>query len=329
MIYAKIDREVQLYSLDLLTLNSDFLLSTGPVSQSLYFDVALGCERLAAVFNNAAWIADIGGTPKWERVYTPPRGCQLQDLPSITMNGLKLLIGESDLESHSAIEIDLRTGESEVLFRKRWHANHFHYCPFDEAWIGFSHEGPTETTPDRCWVWHAEKAPEGKVVFDQTSSLTGVPLCVGHERWAFHDVSAYVIAYAVSPGGKRGLYEAFADSRQARLIWESDVAWHVDMDLTGRFAVLDTSGSWFAQGAKEIDKAREEHLLADKLRTANRSDIVLLDLQEKRSLYIATVERTRHPWHPHPALSLNNDFVVFNDYSNGNRGFWIYDLDLG
>src|SRR5690606_32265950 len=134
-------------------------------------------------------------------------------------DGRKVLLREKRGHRNHALELDIASGTLRELFVKDWYANHFHYCPHDESWVGFSHEGKTELIPDRCWVWHAEHAPEGRVVFDQASDAPGTRLCVGHERWCFHDVSAYAIAFAVSPAGKRGLYEVFGDGRPAQLRW--------------------------------------------------------------------------------------------------------------
>jgi hypothetical protein len=151
---------------------------------------------------------------------------------------------------------------------------------------------------------------------------------VGHERWGFHDVSAYVPAYAVSPAGRRGLYEIFGDGRPTKLLWENDVLWHCTMDCSGRYAAVDTTGPFRERGLEE-DEFRasvERHLEADRTKGSNASDVVLLDLKALRALPVATVERTRHPYHPHPALSPNARWIAWNDSSPGNRGAWVAEI---
>lgn len=323
-----------LYKLDMASRESRPLLEMGPAAPNetaIWYDVALKKNRIAGIFDNRAWYFDFDAPGlKWTEVYAPAEGNRIQGLPSITADGSKLLCGEYRAGSHVAVEIDLETGKARELFSHAWHANHFHYCPHDESWIAFSHEGPTETTPDRCWMWHETLAPEGKQAFDQKSEVPGKFLYVGHERMSFHDVSGYVIAYAVSPAGKRGLYEYFADNRPARLLWESDVMWHCSMDPSGRFAVIDTTGPWDGRGlpAEEIQKAVEAHVKADAQRLPNSSEVVLLDLEKHTDLSLGTVMRTRHPYHPHPAISPDTRWIAYTDAgSQGTPGFWLLAID--
>ncbi len=294
------------------------------------FDVALKCPRIAALSSGSAWILDLSGNSDWRKVYTPPDAVKLQDLPSISPDGRRLLIGETRPDCYAAVEIDLDTQQARTLFTQTWYANHFHYCPHDPSWIGFSHEGPTATTLDRCWAWHAQLAPLGRCVFDQFSIPNGSshPLNAGHERWSFHNTSAYVVAYAVSPGSPRGIYEIFADERPHRLLRESNTAWHCNMDATGRIAVIDTSAPWDPLPATGADYQAgvSAHLKADKERTPNISDVVLLDLVTGEDLLVARVTRTRHPWHPHPALSPNARWIIYNDADPATHGAWLVRL---
>jgi len=302
----------------------------GEVGNCLWTDVALEAPKVAAVFQNSAWILDLDHPQGWIRVFQPDSSATLDGLCSLSRDGSRLLCRESKGGIHRAIEIDLAGGNVKELFRKDWFANHFHYCPHDENWVAFSHEGPAEDILDRCWIWHREAAPQGRVAFDQASSVPGQTLCVGHERWAFHDVSAYVPAYAVSPAGKRGLYEIFGDGRPARLLWENDVLWHCSMDRTGRYVAVDTTGP-FSETKLDDHRFRasvEQHLKTDRERGTNRSDVVILDLRTGKSLPVATVERSRHPYHPHPAISPDGRWVAYNDSNSGCRGVWLAELSL-
>lgn len=284
-----------------------------------WFDVAYRAPVLAAVFHNRVWSLRLGEKADWQCVYTPSGTGRLHGLVSLRADGSCVLCGETREGAYVAVEIDLRTSKARDLFSHSWLANHFHYVPHDETWIGFSHEGPTEDIPDRCWAWHAEHVPGGKPVFDQRSEREGIRLCVGHERWCFHDLSAFVIAYAVSPAGKRGLYEVFADGRPATLRWDSDVFWHCSMDRTGRFAAIDTSGRWSENGLSEAEyiACRDRHVQADKDKIPNDSDVVLLDLERRESLHLARVRRSQHPYHPHPTISPDGQWVAWTDMDRG------------
>ncbi|RRK00576.1 hypothetical protein Ga0100230_022330 [Opitutaceae bacterium TAV3] len=144
------------------------------------------------------------------------------------------------------------------------------------GWATRTKAPPKKPSIDRCWAWHARHAPEGRCVFDQHAAAEkpALPLNAGHERWSYHDTSAYVIAYAVSPGGKRGLWEIFAapdptQTRPPRLLRESNTAWHCNMDTTGRIAVIDTSAPWDSDPATgaAYDNGVAAHLQADRDRT--------------------------------------------------------------
>ncbi len=291
----------------------------GQTPPLLWFDVALEAPLLAAAFDNKVWLLNLVKPSGWRCLYEVAPPNKLHGLVSIKADGSRIVCGVTQTDSYAAVEVDTGTGEHRQLFSQSWLANHFHYCPYDEAWVGFSHEGRTEEVSDRCWAWHAGKAPQGIPVFDQHSEQDGKPLCIGHERWCFHGLSAYAVAYAVSPAGKRGLYEVYADRKPGCLLWESDVVWHCNMDRTGRFAVIDTSGPWADAEMSEADfiTYRDQHVKADMDKTTIESDIVLLDLKKRKSLLLATARRSQHPYHPHPAISLDGKWVAWTDLSRG------------
>lgn len=328
LVYMRLHQgllELRSYDLDARThTHLQTLGAASELGRIAWYDVALRAPKVAAVFQNKLWLLDLENPSGWTCAYEPLPAVQLDGLCSITADGNRILCGEIHPESRRALEIDLTTGGVRELFTKTWHSNHFHYCPHDESWVAFSHEGPAESSPDRCWVWHAQYAPQGRVAFDQASEKPGVRLCVGHERWGFHDVSAYVPAYAVSPEGKRGLYEIFGDGRPARLIWENDVLWHCNMDQSGRFVVVDTTGPFgeYKLDEKEFAGHLARHLQTDREKSQNTSDVALLDLKTRKSLCVATVIRTQHPYHPHPALNSQANCIAWNDASESAPGAW-------
>lgn len=291
------------------------------------WDVALQKKCLAIILGNQAWIMDLDNPAAMKSIYTPKDSFKLDSLCSLSKDGRRLLCGEVRGKLNVAIEIEVESGSVRELFSKTWHANHFHYCPFDENWVAFAHEGKTEEIPDRCWVWHAEQAPEGKCVFDQSSEEPGVKLCIGHERWCFHDVSGYVPAYAHSPAGPRGLYEVFGDGRPAVLRWPSDILWHCTMDLSGRYVAVDTAGPIREEPFTESEYAGHlAHFRKNDKVGIIHGDVAILDLETQTYVYVASARWLKHPYHPHPAISPNARWVVWNDCDPAKNGIWLAEL---
>jgi len=329
-VYKRIENGwARLYLRDLVTGNDSVLQDLGNKHRGCWEVAWRGGSRMALIADNRAHIMDLTRPGLMTEVYKPPQGASVDALCSLRGDGQKLLLREQRDGLNCALEVDLNTGQVKQLFAYEWHANHFHYCPHDENWIAFAHEGRTEDIPDRCWVWHAEHAPNGRLAFDQASEKEGVLLCVGHERWCFHDVSAHVVAYAVSPAGKRGLYEIYGDGRPAQLRWHSDVLWHCTMDATGRYAAVDTTGPFRSEpfSEEEYELHTNHWRSVDSVKQPTVVDVVLLDLHQKRSLHLAEAWTAVHPYHPHPAISPDGRWVAWNDWNPDRRGIWLAELD--
>ncbi|MFF0267131.1 oligogalacturonate lyase family protein [Kribbella sp. NPDC004536] len=259
-----------------------------PNDNTVWFDVARSARRLAAVWDDALHLVDLDD-PVAEVVY---RGRNLHGLVSINAAGDRVLVAEQ--EPCRLLEVDVDTGGVRVVHTSSWWSNHAHYCPADEAWIGFSHEGPTETVPDRVWAWHASELPAGGCVLKQPDGLY-----FGHERWAHHAVGAVVVAYGVSPGEPRGLYWTSPGEPEGRLLSRGDRYWHCDINRDGTLAVVDTSGP-----ADRPGKGWEN---AD-----NQSDVLLIDLRDGQVTPLARTLAKRHPAHPHPIFTPDSSSVLYN-----------------
>jgi len=279
-----------------LSSGSPRTLATLPhtASEVPYFDVA--GPRIAVVLSGALWIVESGGPPR--AVFTtgqPTPG------PALSRDGSRALLTVSAGDGQfQLLELDLASAETRLLCHANWWMNHAHYCPHDESWVGFCHEGPCEQVPDRVWGWHAEAAPAGRCLFDQ-STPAGL-LAVGHERWCFHDRSAYAVAYGVSEGEPRGIYEIFAEGRAPRLVSQGDRDWHVDISRCGRWAVADTTGPADALGRRTN--------LAE---AGGISDIILIDPVTGRREFLARTTNAVHPSHPHPVFSPDGAWIYFNE----------------
>jgi hypothetical protein len=279
-----------------------------------YFDIADTSDCLVARYDNALWLLELDEVDEMVTLdeshifYRAPVGSTIHDLPSLSAKSDKVLVCLEESRIYSCLSVDISSGETETLLSKNWYANHYHYSPYDENWIGFSHEGPASQVHDRMWLWHPQHAPDGICVFDQQAEAGGAPLAVGHERWAFHDLSAVVVAYGESTSGPRGLYEIFGDEREPRLVSEGNRDWHCNISRNGILAVVDTTGDFDAPG-----KGWENAEL--------RSDIMLINMKTgRRRLFYRAREnaegyegRTTHPFHPHPTFDPSGKYLVFND----------------
>lgn len=268
--------------------------------EMLWFDIASRANVLITIVDNAVWKVDLNDpSPKPEVVYRETDGV-LQALPSVTAGGTKVLMGRSYGGRYQAVEIDL-TGASgsRVLFQSEWFANHFHYSPYDEAWVGFSHEGPADQVGDRVWGWHASVAPEGQCYFDNASA----GLCVGHERWSFHETSAFAVAYGMSPQGPRGVYEVFPKTGSSRLVSEGDRDWHLNVSQDGRWIVVDTTGPYDAPG-----RGWENAVCI--------SDVLVVDVESGLRKFVgrSCLAKGFHV-HPHPVFSPDGMMIFFNEAS--------------
>ena len=265
----------------------------------IWFDVALKSNQLAFIAEHSVWLMEIAKPESLRRLYRAPEGQTLSSLCSVTEDGKTVLCGLKTPEIYAALRVNTASGHGEIVFLHTWYANHFHFCPHDESWIGYCHEGPTEKVHDRLWAWNAMLEPRGTCLFDQTKQ----GLCFGHERWEFHQTATLAIAYGVSPGGPRGLYEAFPDGRPPRLVSEGDRDFHCGISRDGRWAAVDTTGPHDAPG-KGWENA------------SDISDVLLVDMHTGARHFLARSRQyMRHPRHPHPTFNLDGSAIFYNESS--------------
>ena len=256
----------------------------------------------------------------------PAAGEVLLPVPSITRAGDRCLQVRQRGGRFDLLEVGLDSGEVRELAdlgppppeHRNDHLwwNHVHYCPFDEAWIGYCNNCVHNRIPDRVYALHAEHAPAGRLVLDHRLGTPSPRLYTGHERWAFHDAAAAVVAYSNSPDAERaGLWMVYPDARPPRQVLRHTRACHCDISRDGRWAVVDTFGP---------HDLPPESSWSFEDRT---SDILLVDLEAGSFDVLA---RTRfgplppaggsrvpaHPYHPHPAFGPGGEWVVFNDYDD-------------
>lgn len=266
----------------------------------LYYSVAAG--RIACVNGNTLYVLEPDRPP--QALFTPDAPWQLGDLCDLSPDGETVLTDRHcDAPSrHIVEERRIGTGAVRVLLDVPWLANHVHYSPHDPRWIAFSHEGPATKIGDRIWGWHDAEAPEGRPLFIQRDA-EGRALFVGHERAAAHRLSLLAVIYGNSPGEPAGLAE-IDFSGNSRLVSPGRHDWHCNVSRDGRWAVIDTAGPHDAPGS--IGEGWWD--------SETRSDVLAVCMRTGRRAFLgrAHFER-RHPYHPHPHISPDNRWVVFND----------------
>ncbi|GAA5196420.1 hypothetical protein [Microbacterium jejuense] len=294
-----------------------------PTRSVPWFDVGLRSHTLVCAHGDALIAVELSDAVRRPRVaYRSQEGWTLDGLAGVAADGRTAAVTEEREGVHRALLVELGDGSSREILRHRWHANHVHFAPADEGWIGYSHEGPATAVDDRVWAWHSTAAPSGRPVVDQRALSHDPPdaVALGHERWMFHDLGAVVVAYGESPAGPRGVYEVFVDGRPPRLVSAGERDWHVGISRDGRRLVVDTTGPAGAPGRGW------EH-------AGTSSSIVLIDAVtgERRTLVEAGF--IAHPYHPHPSFTPDGSAVVFNHVERDSagavvrRGVAIVDVD--
>ncbi len=267
----------------------------------LWFDLPLEGDSLFYTTQTSLVMVDLDRSPMVRHeLMRVGEGTHTHVLPSVSADGSTALLAYMDGNAHGFRLLDARNGTVLGQAQWNWFANHFHLSPFDPSWIGLCHEGPTETINDRIYAWHAQEAPEARCIFDQKPDSHGNRLCVGHERWCFHERAALAIAYGVSPHGPRGVWK-LSPYHEPRLISEANRDWHCNVSRDGRFAVVDTTGPFDAPGC-----GWEGH--------GGVSDILLIDMQSGERRFVARSHLgAKQHCHPHPAFSPDGRWIVFNE----------------
>lgn len=275
---------------------------------AIWPDIATQKNILTATILDSVWVLDLDDPSQRPRLlYVAPKGTELAQIASINAQATKVCFNVHDkqLNQYRCHQVELTTGKISTLLQTNWYMNHFHYSPFDNDWIGFCHEGPTQTIHDRIHAHHPIHMPHGQCLFDQKSDDPTQHLYMGHERWCFHEVSVLAIAYGASAAEPRGLYKIYPlRTPSAQLISQSDRDWHCNINSDGTLCVVDTTGPHDAPG-KGWEHAH------------GQSDILLIDSQTGHRTKLASTQSKVHPWHPHPAFSPDSRWVIYNDF-NGN-----------
>ncbi|MDR2675913.1 MAG: IPT/TIG domain-containing protein, partial [Opitutaceae bacterium] len=241
------------------------------------------------VYGSAA--AGFLGTGSNRLVYEGPAGWQISQTVNLANDAsasFARIYNINDNTDGRILKIDNATGAAETLLVPEFATDHVHCSPFDNDWVMFSN-ATDDRTLSRIWAWHAAEAPAGVQLFVQKSA-DDRDLYTGHERALFNNRSAVTVVYPGSSGTPRGLYEIGFDRSFRVASPDADRRdWHCNISRDGRWAVVDT------QEAGGVSR------------------IVAVNFTTGARQVLCRTSATDHPWHPHPHISPDNKWVVFND----------------
>jgi hypothetical protein len=230
-------------------------------------------------------------TGKNRLLYEAPAGWQISQSCNITNDGAFVfarIYNVKNSADNKIFRVNTATGAVENLLSPPFLTDHIHCSPFDNNWVLYCHSGASYES-QRMWAWHATEAPQGRALFAQKDAQ-GRSLYNGHEVALHHRLGAIVVVFGISPGRPAGLYEINFDGT-SRCVSPNDLppAWHCNAGRDGRWAVVDTQE---AGGAS--------HIYAVNFATGARQ-------------LLCRTSASAHPWHPHPHISPDDKWVVFND----------------
>jgi hypothetical protein len=283
-----------------------------------YYCVAKDGVMLAPT-TRGAHVMDLAKGGAMRTIYTVGADWKVGDVSDISADGREAMLNSfkysgPGVVAESRIEgVDVASGKVRRVMDTNWLMNHVHYSPYDPAWVMFCHEGKAD---DRIWTWNAKEAPKGRMLFDQKTA-DGKFFNVGHERAMFHKKATLFVAYRNSSARPIGLYEVTFD-RAAKVVSVYDRYWHCNISRDGRWAVADTIGPVDGTVPKEIPGLGNDglcHVLAVNLRTG------------AREILSSAHAGPMHPYHPHPHISPDGRWVVFNDAVR--KGVVAVEIDQG
>jgi len=235
-------------------------------------------------------------TRKPRKLYAHPNDLYF---PHITADGrfLNLEIHPAnDSEEYTCVRVDTASGESEILFRKRFQkplpeVTHVMISPTDPDTVFFCHEGNTFYISNRLWLYTKDKGmfPLAKQRLDEEGNLGD---CFGHECWAPDGKGLWFIKYRCSPTPPRGICYVSIEGEQTDVQYQKYPYWHVCCAPNGRFLAADTQSDSYS-GVCFVDTATGQETLVHQAGTT-----------------------WQHPTHPHPSFSLDSSLLIFHEWKN-------------
>lgn len=197
------------------------------------------------------------------------------------------------------INIDLHTGEQQVILQeKRW-LGHPIYRPFDDSTVAFCHEGPRDAIDARMWLIH----PDGSNLRKVRQHAPGESFT--HEFWLPDGSALYYVAHKENDP-KRYLFSADPQTLENRELMAIPPCSHLMSNHDGSLIVGD--------GAP--------HNTGDI--SLNDPFIWIFDIKDGTQTAICqhntswkVLDGDRQVTHPHPSFSPDNQWVLYTSDEEG------------
>ena len=208
-------------------------------------------------------------------------------------------------EDYRTDVLEIATGKLKTILSPGWPMDHAHFSPYDPSWIAVAANRKQEM--QRLWVWHSEKAPRGRNLFQQLLP-GGAKFIVGHERAMFHKPGLLFIAYGQSSASPRGLYEIAFDG-SSRVVSESSRDFHCNISRDGHWAVVSQQGTYSRAGAKPDGQWLNTGL------GYGFSDVMIVNMRSgaRQFLYRGTNATTGQPYEVQPSISPDGRWLLLKD----------------
>lgn len=212
------------------------------------------------------------------------------------------------------INVDIKTGELNVIHQDNAWLGHPIYRPFDDSTIGFCHEGPHDQVDARMWLIHEDGSNIRKVKHQQPGES-----CT-HEFW-IPDGSAMAYVSYFKGKSERKICKTNPDTLENETIMAMPPCSHLMSNYDGSLMVGDGCGT-------PVD-------VTDNANYSIQNDPFLYVFNTQTKQY-AKLAKHNSSWevlagdrqitHPHPSFTPNDRGVLFTSDFEGNPALYIAEV---
>lgn len=197
------------------------------------------------------------------------------------------------------INIDLRTGEQQVILQeKRW-LGHPIYRPFDDSTVAFCHEGPRDAIDARMWLIN----PDGSQLRKVRQHATGESFT--HEFWVPDGSALYYVAHKENDP-QRYLCSADPLTLENRQLMAIPPCSHLMSNFDGSLIVGD--GAPHNTGDISLN---DPFIWVFNIATGTQHAVCQHNTSWK------VLDGDRQVTHPHPSFSPDNQWVLYTSDEEG------------
>lgn len=212
------------------------------------------------------------------------------------------------------IEIDLITGQKNILLDQHMWLGHPIYRPFNDNTVAFCHEGPHDLIDARMWLVNRDGTNERKV----REHLEGES-CT-HEFW-IPDGSALAYVSYMKGQQERYIRKYSPDTNIDQIIMEMPACSHLMSNFDGSLFVGDGSGSPVDVSDTSGYTIQNDPWLYI-LRPLDNKTVRLV----KHNSSWKVLDGDRQVTHPHPSFSPNDKHVLFTSDFEGKPALYLSEL---